>query len=467
MIRARVRTFETSITVNHSRPTALRNGLFLGLMLWVLGMIPSTDLPITVQLPNGTEQTIQTRTEGGVPYVPVLAMAGFGWQADLTGPASPVGERGVLRHTSGATLQFAVGSPFLGFEGDRFQLADPFVRIAGELHAPLQFLADFLPGLLPGAYDFDAERRVFRVRQLEAGAQDANTAAAATPPPTAPPTAATLTPPQAAASPPPPAAAATPPTELTLASAGTRPPPAVARAPRSRLVVIDAGHGGSDPGAVGPGGTREKDVALAVALALAREFARDPWIEVRMTRDRDVLIPLWDRGLFATQWKGNRPGVFLSIHANSLAERRDVRGFETYFLSEARTDHERRVAAVENAPLQMERATAEVRTQDPLLASILRDLITFDHQHWSAALAEDVQRELGRTHPGPDRGVKQGPFAVITNSLMPSVLIELGFISHPEEERLLMRPEFHEQSAKAIATAVRQFFDRYPPGGGE
>jgi N-acetylmuramoyl-L-alanine amidase len=419
----------------------------------------STQRPITIEFPDGTSQVLTpSQVGGGAQAFPVSIMAGFGWV--LTSDASSTsrlggGSMGVLRHPSGVTIGFTVGAPFIEFAGEPFHLADPFLMVGGSIHAPLQLLVDFLPGILPAAYTFDPATRIFRVRQegpvpAPSGAQPPVSSQEAGSPP-----------------PPPSAQSAQPPTALSAAGTGTRPPPAVARAPRSRLVVIDPGHGGSDPGAIGPGGTREKDVALAVALALARQFAADPWIEVRLTRDRDVFVPLWDRGLQATEWKGNRPGVFLSIHANSVGERRDVRGFETYFLSEARTEHERRVAAVENAPLQMERATADVGTRDPLLASILRDLITFDHQHWSAALAEDVQRELGRTHPGPDRGVKQGPFAVITNSLMPSVLIELGFISHPEEERLLMRPEFHEQSARAIANAVRRFFDRYPPGGGE
>jgi N-acetylmuramoyl-L-alanine amidase len=201
-----------------------------------------------------------------------------------------------------------------------------------------------------------------------------------------------------------------------------------------------------------------------MARALQRELSSDPEIEVRLTRDGDVAVPLWSRGETATSWKGERPGVFISIHANALPDRTGVRGFETYFLSEARDEHERRVAALENAPLGATGAGAATGAGDPLLGAILRDLRTFDHQHWSADLAEEVQRELGGFHPGPDRGVKQGPFAVITNSLMPSVLVEVGFITNPEEERLLTRDDFHRQSAQAIARAIRRFFERYPPG---
>ncbi|TVP72237.1 MAG: N-acetylmuramoyl-L-alanine amidase, partial [Gemmatimonadales bacterium] len=249
-------------------------------------------------------------------------------------------------------------------------------------------------------------------------------------------------------------------------------PAAPAAAPQEdrpgRVVIIDAGHGGEDTGAVGPGGTREKDVALAISRALARELASRPDVEVHMTRDSDELVAIWSRGEMATEWKDGRTGVFLSIHANALPGRPEVRGFETYFLSEARTEHERRVAAAENAPLHRDRPDPDEPPpeSDPLLDAILRDLRTFDHQQWSSLLAEIVQEELGRFHPGPDRGVKQGPFAVITNALMPSVLVEVGFITNPAEERLLNQPSFHRDTAEALARAVDRFLDRYPSGGG-
>jgi N-acetylmuramoyl-L-alanine amidase len=232
---------------------------------------------------------------------------------------------------------------------------------------------------------------------------------------------------------------------------------------RALVIVIDPGHGGDDPGAIGPSGVREKDVALAVALALARELARQPAYAVHLTRDRDVLVPLWERGAGATKLKGERPGIFISLHANALPRQRDVRGFETYFLSEARTEDERRVAANENAPLALPRETSPA--DGPELQFILRELRNLDQQHWSALLAQLVQAELSPVHPGMDRGVKQGPFAVITNALMPAVLIEVGFVTNREEERLLASPDFHDSVARALARAVGRFFERYPSGG--
>jgi N-acetylmuramoyl-L-alanine amidase len=236
------------------------------------------------------------------------------------------------------------------------------------------------------------------------------------------------------------------------------------------VVIIDAGHGGEDPGALGPRGIREKDVALGIALELATILRRNPGLEVHMIRESDVFVDLWQRGEIATRLKGDKHGLFVSIHANSIQNQRSTRGFETYFLSEARTEHERRVAAIENAPLSLPgQGTGPV--DEPDLDFILRELRNLDHQHWSNLLAELTQEELDEFHPGPNRGVKQGILAVLTNTLMPSVLVETGYLSHEEEGRLLGERSFQTNAARAIARAVERFFQRYPPGnspaGGE
>ena len=103
------------------------------------------------------------------------------------------------------------------------------------------------------------------------------------------------------------------------------------------------------------------------------------------------------------------------------------------------------------------------------LAFILSELRNLDHQNYSSLLAELIQTELDPVHPGPNRGVKQGPFAVVTNALMPAVLVEVGFLSNRAEAQLMNRQDFQENAARAIARAVEAFFDRYPPaqaGGG-
>jgi N-acetylmuramoyl-L-alanine amidase len=227
--------------------------------------------------------------------------------------------------------------------------------------------------------------------------------------------------------------------------------------------VIDAGHGGADVGAVGPGGATEKSVALSVALALARELATRPGLDVRVIRDRDIQVAAEYRTDWANGWKGDRPGVFVSIHANSLPERVGVRGFETYSLGCPRTEQERRVSAIENgAP------PAEVAQYAPVPAPYGTACSAAGLTEWqrlSADLAVRVQQELGVFHPGPDRGAREGSLSVLAAARMAAVLVEIGFITNPEEERALVRPEFHRQAATAIARALDGFFESGPSSG--
>ena len=305
------------------------------------------------------------------------------------------------------SVQFTLNSPFLSWGEDGVQLAESPFEDGGTLFLPVQFFVDILPWKLPQVYRYDLNSQTLEVLNPD-----------------------------------------TPPSFFT---------------DPTRVVVIDPGHGGRDPGARGHNGALEKDVALAIGRLLARELEGDEDLEVYLTRDSDTLIPIWKRGELATRWRGDHPGVFVSIHANGLPNSRETRGFETYFLSEARTDHERRVAALENAAQDYE-AREERLAADPDLSFILTELRNLDHQHWSALLAGLVQDELGRFHPGPNRGVKQGPLAVITNALMPSVLVEVGFITSPAEESLLVQRSFQQETAAALASAVREFFLRYPGG---
>lgn len=331
-----------------------------------------------------------------------------------------------LHHPSGAEVRLRPGTPFFRWGGDLLQLtAEPYL-VGGRLRVPAQLATDFLPARLPGLYAVADGGGIRVVEDSTAGPRSG----------------------------------------AEESAGGEGAPSGVGEADAgARVVIIDPGHGGRDSGAWGPGGAREKKVALGVALALERALARYPGLEVHLTRRTDTLIPLWKRGEWATRTKGERPGVFISIHANALPGARSTRGFETYFLSEARTDHERRVAANENAPLELENGEAPVG-EDGDLDFILKELRNLDHAHWSGLLAEFIQTRVDPVHPGPNRGVKQGPFAVITNALMPAVLVETGFISNPDEARLLSDGAFQEELAGAIARAVIDFFQRYPPGRG-
>jgi N-acetylmuramoyl-L-alanine amidase len=238
---------------------------------------------------------------------------------------------------------------------------------------------------------------------------------------------------------------------------------AASSAPPRRLVVIDAGHGGVDPGARGPAGTREKDVTLAVARQLAAILKQDPTLEVRMTRDRDTLIALRDRTRLANSWRGSgdakngaREVLFMSIHCNASSHR-SVDGFETFFLSDAKTEDARRVAEMENAAEQYE--TTGPAKLDPL-SFIMHDLRQNKYLRDSSDWAAMVQDRLRSVHPGPNRGVKQAGFVVLNGAFMPAVLVEIGFITNPREEKMLAERDHQKRIAGELAKAVKDFFDR-------
>lgn len=225
-----------------------------------------------------------------------------------------------------------------------------------------------------------------------------------------------------------------------------------------KLVVIDAGHGGVDPGARGPGGSLEKHLALAVARQVAARLREDPSFEVRMTRDRDTLIALRDRPRLANRWRDEgQPALFLSIHLNANTHA-TAHGFETYFLSDAKTEDARRVAEMENAAERYEREADEKPDADPL-RFILADLRQNKYLHESSAWAAGIQRALDVQLTAPNRGVKQAGFVVLNGAFMPAVLVEIGFITNPAEERLLNDPEYQRRIARALAASVVTYFE--------
>lgn len=224
------------------------------------------------------------------------------------------------------------------------------------------------------------------------------------------------------------------------------------------LVVVDAGHGGRDPGAVGPRGTLEKDVTLAVARELVAILTANPALDVRMTRDRDTLVALRDRTRFANEWRaagptGGRPALLISLHANAHADR-FARGVETYFLSEARTEEARRVEELENAAVRYEEGAPESDVLRFILGDLRRNLYLRESSAWAAS----VQARLAARHPGPDRGVKQAGFVVLDGAAMPAILVELGFISNLSEEAFLADRAARRSLAATLAAAVEEYF---------
>lgn len=215
-------------------------------------------------------------------------------------------------------------------------------------------------------------------------------------------------------------------------------------------VVIDPGHGGRDPGTLGRN-SREKDVVLAIGRALREELADEAHIEASMTRDTDTYVKHDDRSAFAVDRKGD---LFVSIHANS-APARSARGFETIFLGPARSEEARSVALRENRTPEVD---GEGSGSIDDLMFILTGLDRTENLAESRRFAGFVQNELRRARRGgsPDRGVKQGPWWVLLGALarMPSVIVEVGFLSNADEEAYLRTRDGQREVAAAIARAI-------------
>ncbi|HKO16016.1 MAG TPA: N-acetylmuramoyl-L-alanine amidase [Gemmatimonadaceae bacterium] len=235
-------------------------------------------------------------------------------------------------------------------------------------------------------------------------------------------------------------------------------------APReAHVVVVDAGHGGPDNGMTGPIGAGdriyEKDITLAVAKQLGREL-QSRGLRVVYTRTTDTLIALSDRGRIANQANGD---LFISIHVNAAnphwKDPGAARGFETYFLAEARTEDARRVENMENESVRFE--TGAPLTEGDPLSYILSDMKQNEHLRESEKLADLIQNQLGTVHPGPSRGVKQAGFRVLVTAFMPAVLVEIGFGTNPAEARFLANPRQQAVIASAIADAAVEYLRRY------
>jgi N-acetylmuramoyl-L-alanine amidase len=415
------------------------------MLIVVAAPIQAQGVPrLEVERGDGTSMTIDVVLDRGYAAVPASVLESLGWTVTEGAGALSLSAAGEI------SVSMRLASPFFRWDGIVLQMADNPYRSGGTSFVPLQFLTDFLPRRLPGLYEYDGPRSLLRAGDLALlteGAPEGLVNQAPSGGGTAVPE-----------------AAVTPPLPDPNSAETVR-----ARRPTSyygtRVVVIDAGHGGADPGALGPGGVSEKNIALGVALYLAERLRGQPDLEVVMIRDDDTFVDIWERGQIATAARGERPGVFVSIHANSFPARREARGFETYFLSDARTEHERRVSAIENAPISMNPSNDDTE-QVADLDFILRDLTNYDHAHWSEDLAGLVQEEMDDFHPGPNRGVKQGVLAVLTNALMPSVLVELGYLSNESEAELIRSAQFQADAAEAVGDAVLRFFERYPPGTG-
>ncbi len=225
--------------------------------------------------------------------------------------------------------------------------------------------------------------------------------------------------------------------------------------PSAKTIVIDAGHGGKDSGAVGPGKNYEKHVVFAISKYLKKELEKMGF-KVYLTRARDKFVELSDRTHFANTKNAD---IFISLHANAVprSKAKEAHGIETYFLSPARSARAKRVAALENKG-DMDKMS--LGSKDSLLTILNQSKITASNK-----IAIDVQRNMLYTLRGiygksniKDGGVREGPFWVLVGAQMPSILIEVGYISHPKEGRRIKTTSYQKNIAIGIAQGVKSYF---------
>jgi len=224
-------------------------------------------------------------------------------------------------------------------------------------------------------------------------------------------------------------------------------------------IILDAGHGGADPGAIGPSGTNEKDITLELAKRVKKLIEKNLDVRVVMTRDGDKKLALKDRTALANSEQGK---LFISIHCNSNRSQK-MTGFTTYILGLAKTEEALESSRRENAVINYEAdssAYAHLKEE----GFILNMLAQNSYMRESEELAALVQGEMDNKLSIPNRGVKQAGFYVLIGASMPCILVETAFISNQKEEKLLRSDDFQEKVAEAIFESIKKFKDKYEWG---
>ena len=346
---------------------------------------------------------------------------------------------------NGVAIEVEEGIRFAKVGEQTYQLATPPEVRKGTLFIPLQLVAEIIPRVASNLI-WDAER--FELRAFSSGQKFAQREA--------------ISPPTARSS----SRRSGPPSD----DVRTERAPATVRGAVSsgplrsrRLVVVDAGHGGPDGGMHGPlgGGPEvlEKNITLNVARRVGAALG-DRGIDVKYTRTSDTLIALSDRGRIANDAHAD---LFVSIHVNAAnpgwKDPGGARGFETYFLAEAKTEDARRVERMENEVVKFESGPS-ARAGDPL-NFIINDMAQNEHLREANELADLIQRRMSQVHPGPSRGVKQAGFRVLVTAFMPAVLVEIGFGSNPAEAAYMTDAARMNELASAISDGVLEYLKRY------
>lgn len=209
-------------------------------------------------------------------------------------------------------------------------------------------------------------------------------------------------------------------------------------------IIIDPGHGGKDPGAVSPSGIKEKDVVLKIAKQLYHYLKQKNNVNVYLTRDSDVFIPLEERTAFANRMNGD---LFISIHVNAH-QLSDRNGIETYYLSLAKDEEARRVAAFENTT-----ANISFSHLESTIAGILKNSKIEESQEFADLIQYNLIRETNQNN----RGVRQAGFVVLIGAQMPAILVEAGFLTNPREQQLLTTDRYCQTVAKALYNGIEHY----------
>ena len=356
---------------------------------------------VVIATPRGAMAVPVTVERGAAAVAAPLLARALDLTTTLDGSEATVG-------LGGAVFVFQLGAPFVRSAGVVYALMGAPYLARDTLFLPLDWLAVSLPRALSARYRWDAG-----AARLEA-----------------------LPPAAAAAHPAPPPL----PNQLT----GLRYPHAI---------VIDPGHGGADPGNPGlyfPGRLAEKDITLGIGRLLRAELARRG-LGARLTRTTDTLIDLADRGASC----GVACDLFVSIHVNAMPPGRwrgRTGGVETYFLSVAKTEDQKRVAKMENEAIRFETGASGATTGE--VGFILRDLQSNEYLRESARLAELVQEDVSAVHPGGNRGVQQAAFMVLTSARRPAILVEAGFATNRADGAFLASGVGQHKIASAIAGGI-------------
>lgn len=375
---------------------------------------------VLISTPRGQVNIPVTSERGAAAVAGVLLAQPLGVTLSLDGST--------LRVTlSAQSFEFELGSSFVRHAGAAYPLVGAPYVARDTVFLPLHWLSGHVPRLLAGRYRWDPWlARLDEIRPAATG----------------------------------PAAAASAPV-ATRSGPATTPvvPPIAAPHPLTGLrmahtVVVDPGHGGIDPGNPGlhfPRGLTEKDITLGIGRLLRSELQRRG-LTVVLTRSTDTLIDLASRPTFCRA----DCDLFVSIHINSMPPGRrqtQVNGVETYFVSDAKTEDQQRVAEMENDALRFETATAAGPSAGPL-GFILNDLQLNEYLRESARLAELVQGRVAAIHPGDDRGVQQGPFLVLAAARRPAILVEAGFATNRKDGAFLASADGQRKIATALADGI-------------